>query len=662
MFETARIQLPSPPSADQASPRPRVVVVGGGPAGVRVAQDLLRLGTHEVVVLSDERWQSYNRIKLTPLLAGDIQVGQVYQPLIAAPDAPIRQYRSHRVVAIDRDCRTVTDHHGRVWPYDRLVLATGSRPRTLPVPGIDLPGVFTFRGLDSTEALIARSFRSRSTVVIGGGLLGLEAARGMSRRGVPTTIIEHENRLMARQLDERGAGMLQREIEALGIRVEASATLAAIMPGENGVAGIRLAGGREIACDTIIVCTGIRANAELAQQAGLKVGKGVVIDDALRTSDPHIYAIGECAEHEGTIYGLVGPGLEQAGVAARHIATGQGSYAGSVPTTKLKAVGVPVFSMGDVDQLETRTDVETAIYAQDGGYRRIVLAKGVLVGAIGIGEWPGLNRLQEALARRARLYPWHVRRFRADGNPWPVDEGATIHQWPAATTVCNCTGVTKGQLSGAVAGGCVTLESLRQRTSASTVCGTCTPLLQELLGQPAKAEPVPWRRTLLALSLLTLVLASAMAWMPPLAVPASFSTAFRVEQLWVDGLYKQISGFTLLGLGAIAALLSIRKRWRRFTLGGYGGWRAAHAALGATTLVVLAAHTGFDLGDNLNLWLVASFAVMALLGFAAGAATSLQHRLGRGADVRSMSLWLHILASWPLPVLLTFHILSVYAF
>lgn len=638
----------------------RVIIVGGGPAGARAAQDLLRLTRHDVTLLSDERWPSYNRVRLTPFLAGEVQIGQVYQPLVTPEDAPLRLYLNRRVVGIDRTKKIVTDQTGRRWGYDKLILATGSRPRVPNVPGIDCPGVFVFRNLDHAEKLLARSIRSRDVVVLGGGLLGLEAARGLARRGARITIIEHENRLMARQLDERAGALLKTRVEALGITVLVSTAVREIV-GDSRVVGVRI-GEHFIPCDTLIACTGTQPNMELARDAGLRVHRGIAVDAQMVTSDPDIYAVGECAEFNGVTYGLVAPGLEQAAVAAAHIATGRGAYAGSAPTSKLKVLGIPVFSVGDVERLEGRVGARSEVYSGANGYRRIVLQRGRLVGALAVGEWPGLNRVQDAVARGAWMAPWHIRRFRTRGEPWSAGPDAAA-DLPATATICNCTGVTRGQIGTAIAAGCTTIEEVQQRTSASSVCGSCRPLVQELLGAPPVRAPADgWRALLGAAAIAFALLAVIPAGTLPLSGTMQPEIAF--DRLWTDGVAKQISGFVLAGIAVAAAALSLRKRWRPIRFGRYASWRIVHASLGVAGLCGLVLHTGMQSGENLNQWLLIDFLFVSALGAAAGAATALEHRVPAHSarPARTAAAWLHILATWPLPLLVLFHVVTVYFF
>jgi NAD(P)H-nitrite reductase large subunit len=657
----------APVGNDKPGPRAAVasvVIIGGGPAGIRMAQELTRRGI-DCTLINAERWLPYNRVKLTPLLCGDSQIGQVMQSLKFSGDGKATLYSNQSVVDIDRDARFVMTSTGRRVPYRKLVFATGSRAHVPPIPGIALSGVYRFRNFDDVEALVARSFRSRRTVVIGGGLLGLEAARGMAARGVETWIVEHEQYLMARQLDERAGEMLCDKVCALGLNVRTGVAVKSIV-GDARVEAIELSTGERIDCDTIIVCTGIRANRELARDVGLAVGRGITVSDTMQTQDPDIYAVGECAEIGGFTCGLVGPAFEQAVVAARHIAGEPGRYEGSVPSTKLKIVGVDVFSMGDIEQLAQRRDLHTLTFEDADHYRRLVVRRGRIVGAISIGAWDETNRLQEAVRNRTWLYPWQSIRFLRSGKIFGDDGAGGVREWPSAATVCNCTGVNRGQIGEAISLGAANLEDVRRDTGASTVCGSCAVLISELLDTPPPREPAKGARPLAVLGAVALVLGLAVVLSPIWPLASKIQFRGLPEALWLDGFWKQVSGFTLLGLSVAAAVLSLRKRinWLRF--GDFAIWRIVHLVIGAIAIAALVVHTGFRLGTNLNFWLMTSFLALSLAGAAAGLVTAAEHRIFAwpqpAARTRSISFWFHLIAFWPIPVLLGFHIVSVYYF
>ncbi len=640
------------------------IVVGGGPAGLRVAQELARRGI-PVVQFNAERWRPYNRLKLTPFLAGEVQIGIVYQPNLFPAGARVTQYTGQTVVAIDREAKTVENNLGRRFEYSKLVLCLGSHAHIPPIPGRELAGVYRFRNFDDVELLVARSARSRRTVVIGGGLLGLEAARGIALRKIDTVVVEHETHLMARQLDLAGGLLLEEQILGMGIDVRTGHSVKAIQ-GEGRVERVLLSNGEAVPCDSVIICTGIRPNTELALEAGLAVGRGIKVDDAMRTADPAIYAAGECAEHDGNVYGLVAPGLEQAAVAAGQIAGESASYRGSVPTTKLKIVGTDVFSMGDIEQVDQRADILSIVWQspEQALYRRLVMRRGRLVGAMAVGDWPEVNRIQQAVRDRVIVWPWQAYRMRRTGKLYPVSAPKSAAQWPAAATVCNCTGVTRGQLGDAMRLGANTVEALMQETNASTVCGTCRPLIHEILGQAGTHEPVFGARTIAAVSILAALAALIAILAPAWPTSQSMERGLGLDQIWLDGTWKQVTGFTLVALSALIAFLSVRKRIKANWLGGYKFWRIVHAAVGTAALAILFLHTGFHLGNNLNFWLMATFLAIAVAGSLTGIVTAREHKLlsNGKASPRAAFVWLHIFTFWPMPVLLMLHIVTVYAY
>ena len=645
---------------------PAHIIIGGGPAGTRAAQELARLTEDPIVLFSDERWGGYNRVKLTPLLAREVNLGQIRQSLEIESPGHVNRHDATRIVEVDRESRVVRDHMGREWPYLSVIFACGSHPFRPNIPGLALGNVFTFRSLGDVEQLIARAQTTRHTVVIGGGLLGLEAARGMFSRGAKVTILENEPWLMARQLDRAGGEELARRIEQLGSTVRTHSAVRQVI-GTLRVEGLLLAGGEHIACDTIVVCTGVRPNHAVARDAGLRVGRGITVDDTMRTSDPDIFAVGECAEFGGQLDGLVAPGLEQAHVAAINAAGGNARYTRREPTTRLKVVGAPVFSAGDVEQADQRGDLESHVWQGPCGYRRLLTKRGRLTGAIAVGEWDGIGHVQQLVHSRARVGFLALRAFRRSGCLPGEQLPASVAAWPPAATVCNCTGVTRGQLGEAIAAGCGSAEELARITSASTVCGTCKPLLQELTGDQAPPEPAKWASALAGLSAAAMIGALLYALLSPIPMTPTFSTGFLLSDLFVDGTLKQISGFTLLALSFFAGILSLRKRIKWLNIGDYGTWRLIHLGIGALAVAALVFHSGLRLGTNLNLALMLSFLSAIALGAAGGAVIAAEHRLAalgpvkqRRIDPRKISWWLHMLALWPLPLLLTVHILTVY--
>jgi nitrite reductase [NAD(P)H] large subunit len=365
----------------------RVVIVGGGMAAARFVDELTTRapGRHDITVIGEEKSRPYNRVLLSSLLARD--VGEA--DLELTPDDWWKERRvtlisGEKVVAIDAEQRSVRLQFRPAVPFDTLVLATGSEPLRLPLPGIELPGVLTFRTQDDVAAMLARTNGNSRAVVIGGGLLGLEAAYGLAKAGAAVTVVHLMDRLMERQLDGRAGAMLKTALEARGIEVLLEAESAAI-EGKGKVEGLRLADGRALPADLIVMAAGIRPRAELAREAGLTVKRGIVVDDHMQTSVPGVHALGECAEHRGVCYGLVEPAYEQARVLAQHLAGSKAAYEGSLLSTNLKVSGVDVFSAGD---FLGGADAEPILFAdpEHGVYRKLIVKDGRLAGAVLLGD------------------------------------------------------------------------------------------------------------------------------------------------------------------------------------------------------------------------------------------------------------------------------------
>lgn len=637
-----------------------IVVVGAGPVGVRVTAELLRrCPGRDIVLYGEEDAEPYDRVQLSSLLMGDVPEERLFDGMRLPETVRLVRRLGVRVTAIDREQRVIRDSRGGAQRYGTLVLATGSAPHVPDLPGIALPGVFRFRDWRDAQLLCARRLRSRCTVVLGGGLLGLEAARAMRRFHTEVVVVEHNPQLMARQLDSVAGEALRRHVEALGIRVVLGVAVKRVC-GSCEVEAVELRSGRRIACDTIILATGIRSSVGLALQSGITVGRGIRVDDQLRTSDPHIHAVGECAEHRGVVHGLVGPGLEQTAVAAGVIAGDDVRYAGSIAATSLKVAGLPVFSVGCLADNDVPPDGRRRSSRQPGGsVTSLVTHRGRLIGACGVGTLAEYQALREAVVQRRLLNPLRLLRFPASGRLWPERADEDIAAWPASAVVCNCARVTRGALSQAIAAGCQSLEALGASTRAATACGSCRPLVLRLL---ASGKPVPAVRgapLLAAAAALALVvaLAALLGWNLPDPDSATAPRAF-----WRNATFKQVSGFFLVAAVLLSLLITWRKRARRNAPGDAAAWRVVHVCLAVLAGITLLAHTGGRIGANLNLALSLTFLAALVLGALSALAVAREHRGVAAVQVRRRMTWIHLLVTWPLPALLVAHIVKAYFF
>lgn len=640
-----------------------VIVVGMGPVGLHFIQQLTGKNSNlTIAVFGDEPWEPYDRIKLSSFISGEIKENSLYTGSDLKQYSTVKAFYNNRIESIDRYANEVIDAQGKRYGYGQLVLATGSRPHIPAIEGHDIDNVFCFRDLNDAFSLMGRSVRTRSTVVIGGGLLGLEAARAMQRFNTQVHVIEHEIRLMFNQLDEKAAEHLNEHVIDMGIKVHLAQRVQKIT-GVDKVEGIELGDGTVIQCDTVILATGIIPNVEVAVDSGLHIGRGIRVNDVLQTNDKDIFAIGECAEHNGEVYGLVGPGFEQASVLA-DIVNGQNSlYKGSVSATHLKVVGLPVFSIGLSEC--SAFQVKEYTYKNGSDYRKIITRNGKLCGVIGVGNWPGSLRFQEAVEKQRRIWPWQSRRFISDGVVWSGSSNENVSDWPASATVCNCRGVTRGQLDVALKTGISTAAELANKTGASTVCGSCSTLLCDYMGGYASREPVRSAKALLIASAAVLFAVLLFFFFPSMKYSDITQNTWHIDTLWRDGFLKQVSGFSILGVSAIISVISFRKRIKKLDkLWDYSIWRTVHVFIGLIVITLLIAHTGFRIGNQLNFYLMIVFCTLLLVGALASVVISLEHNIpGRLAkQLRLYAVWSHILLLWPLPGLLGFHIIKTYYF
>jgi nitrite reductase (NADH) large subunit len=471
----------------------KLVMVGNGMAGVRALEELLQLAPdlYDIEVFGAEPHPNYNRILLSPVLAGEQKLEEIilngwewYQ------EHQIKLHAGYKVVRVDRTKRLIQAQNAQgavvQTTYDRLILATGSNPFILPVKGHDLPGVLAYRDIADTQAMIEAAGKYQQAVVIGGGLLGLEAANGLLKRGMKVTVVHATDWLMERQLDRQAGQMLQASLQARGMDFKMSAFTQELIADEHGrVSAIQFKDGSTLKADLVVMAVGIRPNTTLAEEMGLHVHRGIVVSDTLQTvTDPRIWALGECVSHRGVAYGLVAPLFEQAKVLANHLAEfGIARYTGSQTSTKLKVTGIDLFSAGefmggsDTEEI-TMSDVNGGIY------KKLVLKQGQLIGACLYGDTVDGSWYFKLIREGRQIADLRERLMFGESNIGDV--GHQGHNQAAAMAdsdeVCGCNGVKKGTICKAIKEkGLFTLDEVRKHTKASASCGSCTGLVEQLI-------------------------------------------------------------------------------------------------------------------------------------------------------------------------------------
>jgi len=467
----------------------KLVMVGNGMAGVRTLEELLKIAPdlYEITVFGAEPHPNYNRILLSPVLAGEQTVDEIIlNPLAWYAEHGITLHLNKKVTSIDRKKRLVTADDGTAAEYDRLLIATGSNPFILPVPGKELKGVIAYRDIADTNTMIETATTHQHAVVIGGGLLGLEAANGLMLRGMSVTVVHIAPWLMERQLDDVAGKLLQKSLEERGLKFMIGAQTQELVGNAEGrVQSVKFKDGTEVPADLVVMAAGIRPNTELAEKIGIHCNRGIVVNDTMQTvTDPRVYSVGECAAHRGIAYGLVAPLFEQGKVCANHLAMfGIGRYTGSQVSTKLKVTGIDLFSAGDF--MGGEGSEEVVLSDPFGGvYKKLVLRDNKLIGACLYGDTVDGSYYFKLIREGRNLN--EVRDKLMFGESNIGDTGHQGHSKAAAMLdtdeVCGCNGVTKGSVCKAIKEkGLFTLDEVRKHTKASASCGSCTGLVEQLI-------------------------------------------------------------------------------------------------------------------------------------------------------------------------------------
>ncbi len=471
-------------TANGSGGKESLIVIGNGMAPGRLLEHLQEIDAerYSVTIFNAEPRVNYNRLMLSPVLSGE----KTYQDIITHDDDwyarhNIQLHKNTRIDAIDTTAKTVTTLKGEQFAYDKLVIATGSTPIMIPLPGHDLPGVLVYRDLDDVEAMLDAAKTCSNAVVIGGGLLGLEAAAGLNEQGMNVTVVHLAPHLMEKQLDKPAALLLEKAIKEKGIQVLTSADTAEIN-GDQHVTGVTLKDGTHIEAEIVVMAVGIKPSTAIAESAGVSVNRGIDVNDQMQTSDSSVYALGECVEHRGNCYGLVAPLYDMAKVLANSLLEREDAYSGSVLSTKLKVSGIDLFSAGEF--LGGNDDEEIVVRdAAKGVYRRLVVKDNQIVGVVLYGDTSDSAWFLDLLVQGTPID--EMRSTVIFGAAYQggagADPTAAVAALPDSAEICGCNGVCKSVIVNAIENGSNTLNSVQGVTKASSSCGSCTGLVEQLL-------------------------------------------------------------------------------------------------------------------------------------------------------------------------------------
>jgi nitrite reductase (NADH) large subunit len=647
--------------------RRRLLVVGNGMVGQRFCREIARLkltDEFDVTVISEENVPAYDRVNLAQIVRGKPVDSLTLSPIDWYAAAGISLTLGAPVLRCSLAARTVSTAAGDI-PFDVLVFATGSRPIVPSVEGISRAGVHVYRNARDAQDLREQALRHRDgdlpALIIGAGLLGLEAAAVLSELGMGVELVESSSHLLPRQLDASCAERVERAVVRAGHQLHKRTRVVGIS-GDAGGLSVELEGGASRQVAFVVVAAGVRPCDEVAKAAGLACDLfgGIEVDDGLSCSAADVYAIGECARHRGLAFGLVAPGYQMAEVLAQRLAGHNARFEGATTSTHLKSRDVEVSAIGESNVSDLAT--QNFEYEVGPDYRKLVVHRGRLVGAAVIGDWKDLPLVQQAIAERRRMSSRHLTRFET-GRPLFGSATLNLARWPADAPVCSCTGTTCGALRKAHARGARTADALTLETGAGSVCGGCRPLLLSLCGADQALQTST--STLFQIATAFAVVVGLGAAVGP-AVPylESVQHAIAWDDLWRQAWLKQLTGFSLVTVTLVGLAVSARRRWGWFQRFDHRALRTFHVVNGALLLFVLALHTGFRMGANLDLVLSIAFSASILVGAGSALAAIFEQRLGSGlgAKLRRRVTQIHVWVVWPLPVLTAAHVAKVYFF
>jgi nitrite reductase (NADH) large subunit len=656
-----RVQAQRHPSvlregAFPARNRQRLIIVGNGMVSHRLCARLVEYDPtrYQITVFSEERIPAYDRVHL-----GEVLNGRDPRSLLLATE---EWYRDHQitlrlgdpVVGLDLSRRIVRSARGVQLEYDRLVLATGSVPVTPTIKVDDWSRVFVLRTAEDVDRVRAGAEGARSAVVVGGGLLGLETASTLRDAGLELTVLERNPYVMQPHLELGAAVALKEMLEERGIALAMQTTVSSITQ-DGPRKRLVLTDGRTLLADFVVLATGARPRDNLgAWGVATHPRGGFVVNDLLQTSDPAVFAVGECAVFGERPFGTVAPGYVMAECLAQTLMDRAVHFRPPAPAVRLKIAGLPVAVAGAPEP-----GSEPTVVAHDGEHRTLRVKNGQLVAATAVGPWRDWERVEDAVRRKRPVSHWRIERFTRGESLWPDEPSATGR--PDEQLICTCNRVDYGTICGAIRGGCKSVADIAIRTGATRTCGSCVPVIERILAldAPPLQQAAPRRSVALpALGVLALLATALLVAARPVLVRWLPRHLPFWDELWRAPLAQQITGFATVGLVALALILPLRRKLQRFP-GSVTLWRIVHTVVGGLAIAALAAHTGLRLGMHLNLYLSIGFLSLAGMG---GLATFWPWGQRPPGPVARALRFLHLTLFWPALALIALHVLVIYTF
>ncbi len=640
---------------------PRVVIIGNGMVCMHFLRKCIQYNLNKefkLLVIGEEVQPAYDRIHLTDLFQLKDEKELWLEDFDWYATHQIALVTREQVVHINKDKNIIGTSSGREIEYNYLIFATGAYPFVPPVRGKKHEGVFTYRNISDLISIKNYSQNCSKIMVIGGGFLGIEIAKTMLDLGKDVTIVCNANNLMARQLSDEPAEILKNLILAEGVHILFKKRITHIR--RNGSLVAKFSDGSTLPSDVIIFTAGIRPRDELAKLAALDchIEGGIKVNDNLETSSSNIFAMGDCVVHNNTRYGLASPGYQMADVIISQLRGKKAKFQGADQSTTLKFFGIELAMYGDF-----LSDSTHLIWKTETQYRRLVTEKGKLIGVLSIGPWKELGEIQAYINTKTTLKPKEIKNFQSMGS-LQLGKDKSVQNWAANAVVCSCRGVTKGEICSLIEKGVCDFKDISSQTSASTVCGTCKPLIEELIDPSSTAVPEKASWKLLAfLSGFSLVFSILYFLLPELPFSESVQTElFKLEAYWKETEWKQISGFSLLGTILVSLFMSLRKRLQWFKKFKFQILRAIHALLALIAIAVFALHSGLRFGTGLNMFLNVLFVLSCVAGAFSGLSVAFESYKTSpfSKSLKGSVVLVHILGTWMFPAMLVFHILTSY--